>query len=238
MKPSRLLRAAPEVTDLIGTEELEHLARSAADGYNCTACGLAGDLAGRPEVVVLLGPAGLPDSPQVAHVRLAHSGCLPSQVITSPEPGEPPGGQMMLTAAVVPHRSGPRALLIAQMSVTMAVLEPGGGRTDLWLSSLLGQGLHLLGAADEPAPPSAGWVVLLPSPGAAVIRDPHGLFYEGSLPQPLLWRQLTGRRGQVELLAGMAEVPASAGELPSLLAEAARDGELVGGSVVIRRARR
>jgi hypothetical protein len=188
------------------------------------------------ELAAMPGPAAT----QLARVRLAHAACLPSQVTRSPEPPGPPSPQMSLTAAVVPHPAGRRALLIAETSASLSTPAGGGDQVDLVLAAVLGQGLHLLASADETAPRSPGWLVTLPSPAGTMISDPAGaVFYAGTLPQPLPWRRLMARHGAAELLTGPVGLLAGGGaELTARLAEAARRGELAGGTIAVRRQRR
>ena len=243
MGPGERMQVAAEVAGLLGAGDLETLRRSAATGYRCVACGLDDQLAAGPVAVVVrlaAAPGAGPDGPQVAHVRLAHARCSPSRVIAdSGSLPVLPEMTMMLTAAVVPHASGRRALLIAEPSVQMSSVTGGGERLDPVLAGLLGRGLHLLASTQEQAQEARGWLVSLPSRAEALIREPSGdLFYAGELDQPREWRRLTRSRGQVELLAGVvgfgAAGPGRPGEALAALAGAARCGRLIGGMVAVR----
>lgn len=233
-------RVAAEVTELLSPSDLDTLGQSAATGYRCVACGQAGELGAEAASVVVLvteaSGAG-PDGPGVAFIRLAHERCSRSRVIISAGSismlDETP---MTVTAAMIPHASGRRALLIAEPAVRMSASTSAGERVDPVLAGLLGQGLHLLASAWERAPDSPGWLVSLQSRARAVISEPSGaMFYIGELPRPLAWRQLVRRRGKVELLTGVlgfgAAPPDDPGEGLRLLADAARHGRLVGGTV-------
>jgi len=239
MGPGQPLQVASAVADLLSGDDLDLLARSASTGYRCAACGRSGDPAAGPAaVIVLLSRAPGPAGPQVAHVRLVHGRCAPSQVISDAGSlAVPPETTMSLTAGVVPHRDGRRVLLIAEPSVHLSLATSEGERVDPVLATLLGQGLHLLASAGEPAPHAPGWLVSLPSPAEAVICDPTGdMFYAGELQQPREWRRLTASRGQVELLTGAAGIGAGGpAQTLAALADAARGGRLAGATVAVRR---
>jgi hypothetical protein len=236
------LEIAADVAELLGAGDLEMLRRSAATGYRCVACGSAGQLAAGPAAVVVrltVAPGAGPDGPQVAHVRLAHPSCAESHVAA--EAGaipEPTVMTMTGTAAVLRHRGGRRALLIAEPSWHLSVIS-GSDRVDPVLAGLLGQGLHLLASARESPPDSPGWLVSLPSRAEAVIRDASGgLFYTGRLDQPRPWHRLASSRGQVELLTGVVGFsgsgPGDRGEgLLTALADTAGLGRLVGGTIAV-----
>jgi len=234
------LQVGSDVAGLLSGADLDLLARSASTGYQCVACGRSGGPAAGPAaVIVLLSAAPGPAGPQVAHVRLAHGRCAPSQVISDAASlAAPPEATMSLTAGVVPHGDGLRVLLIAEPSVHLSLVTAADGeRVDTALAALLGQGLHLLASAGEPAPRAPGWLVSLPSPAEAVISDPSGdLFYAGELQQPREWRRLTASRGEVELLTGAAGIGADGpAQTLAALADAARGGRLAGATVAVRR---
>src|ERR1039458_9747818 len=181
------MRVAAEVADLLGAGDLDMLRQSAATGYRCLACGQHDQLAAGPLSVVvrLTTPPGTgPGGPQVAHVGLAHARCSPSQLIADADSSPDPAETRRATAAVLPD-PGRRALLITEPSVRMSSRTSSGERVDLVLAGLLGRGLHLLASIEERAPGAPGWLVSLPSPAEAVIREPDGtLFYAGELDQP------------------------------------------------------
>ena len=234
------MRVAAEVADLLSAGDLETLRQSAATGYRCLACGQHDQLAAGPvSVVVRLAtlPGTGPGGPQVAHVGLAHARCSPSQVIAGADSSPEPAETMRATAAVLPD-PGRRALLITEPSVRMSSRTSSGERVDPVLAGLLGRGLHLLASIEERAPGAPGWLVSLPSPAEAVIREPDGsLFYAGELDQPRKWRQLTSRRGQVELLTGVIGFRGAGEGSPdeglAVLASAAQRGRLIGATVAV-----
>jgi hypothetical protein len=237
--PGTGLRVAADVAELLTPADLDTLRRSAATGYRCVACDQPGELGAEPAAVVILVagvPGGGPDGPQVAHVQVAHERCSPSQVITDPGILVPPETTMTATAAVIPHASGPRALLIAEPMVHLSSLTGSGEQVDPVIAGLLGSGLHLLATAGRRPPAAPDWSVQLPSPFGAVILEPsRELFYDGELVQPGLWREIVSTRGEVELLSGVigldAVGPGNPGEGLRLLADTARRGRLVGGTV-------
>lgn len=103
------------------------------------------------------------------------------------------------------------------------------------LAWLLGRGLHLLGRAGHRPPPAPGWSVTFPSPAAAVITGPETLLYDGELIRPWLWQQAAAALGTVELLAGVTGLAALGpdGSAAALLADAARAGRLIGGTITL-----
>jgi hypothetical protein len=234
------MRVAAEVADLLTAGDLETLRQSAATGYRCLACGQHDQLAAGPvSVVVRLAtlPGTGPGGPQVAHVGLAHARCSSSQIIAGADSSPEPAEMMRATAAVLPD-PGRRALLITEPSVRMSSRTSSGERVDPVLAGLLGRGLHLLASIEERAPGAPGWLVSLPSPAEAVIREPDGtLFYAGELHQPRKWRQLTSRRGDVELLIGVIGFRGAGEGSPdeglAVLASAAQRGRLNGATVAV-----
>jgi hypothetical protein len=236
------MQVAPEVAELLSTSDLETLRQSAASGYRCLVCDRPGLLATDPaSVVIHLGPApgAGPQGPRVAHVRLAHTRCSVSKVVArASSPPLPAEAAMTATAAVLPHPSGRRALLIAEPSAHLSAVTSPGERADPLIAGLLTRGLHLLPALGEPAPPAPGWTVQA-RPSGVIVCEPSGdVFYAGDLPQPREWRKITRTRGTVELITGVVGLRASGPEGPSqaiaALENAARRGRLIGGTVTIR----
>lgn len=231
------LTVAAEVREWVEQADLDRLAAMAAGGWRCSGCGRRGSGAAAVVVVVRPGAAGA----ETAVVNLAHGGCVPSQVRREQGPlAAPTAGGMTATAAVLPHISGPRALLVTELT-TPVTARAGLERVDMGTAVLLGGGLHLLPDAWQPAPAAAGWAVLLPSPRSAVVLDPAGgRYYDGSLDQPPPWRQLAATRGTVELIAGvsgMAGGPGDPGPGVRALESAARAGRLVGGTIPVKTGR-
>ncbi len=236
------MQVAPEVAGLLSADDLETLRQSAASGYRCLVCDRPGQLPTDPAaVVVRLGPApgAGPEGPQVAHVRLAHTRCSPSVIVTVassvPVPAEM---TVTATAAVLPHPAGPRPLLITEPSVHLSSVTSPGERVDPVISGLLERGLHQLLTVSEPAPPAPGWTVRAVPAGVLVCEPSGEVFYDGELPRPRAWRQAARKRGTVELLTGVVGFrsagPGASGEGMAALAEAARRGRLTGGTVALR----
>jgi hypothetical protein len=228
------LAVTADVAGLLG-EDLDRLAaRTAAEGYDCPVCGRHAELADSaapPPVVVLAA------GPDVRWARVAHPGCAEPGVL--PVPAELPADlSMTVVAGIVPHASGPRAVVLAEPSATVTTLPaaPGGERTDAVAAWLLRLGLHLLGRAGQLAPPAPGWRLALPSPAAAVITGPGAtVLYEGTMIRPAGWERVDAARGGAELLTGVSGV-AGLGPHDSaaaLLAGAARAGRLVGGTITV-----
>jgi len=235
------LAVAAEVREWVEPGDLDRLAAMAAGGYRCVSCGRRGKPGGGPASVVVVIRPGAPGGEPSAVVNLAHARCLASQVRHEPDPLAAPGaGSMSATAAVLPYPgpAGPRALLITELTTAVVARARPAEPVDMTSAVLLGDGLHLLPDAWQPAPPAAGWAVLLPSPRSAVVLDPHGgRYYDGDLDQPAPWRRLAAARGTVELIAGVAGTTGGRGNPgPRLrtLEAAARAGRLVGGTVIVR----
>ena len=222
--------------ELLAPEDVDMLARTAATGYRCLVCDEHDELgAGPVSVVVRLFPApgADPGTAQVAHVRLAHGRCSPSRVTHAPQAAQVPDETPMTArAAILPHRSGYRALLITEASYQVATITEGGERLDAVIAGLLEQGLHLLsGVGERPAAASA-WSARLPTTETADVLDATGeLFYGGELTQPREWRALVAQAGAVELITGVIGLTdlLNPGEGTRVLPEAARRGHLIGG---------
>jgi hypothetical protein len=233
MGTSSRVRVSREVAALVGAEDLAVLERAAAAGYDCPVCDGRGQLGAEPATLVvwLL-------QPQVAHARIAHARCSPSQVIDSGQVlAVPPELEMTVMAAVVPHAAGFRALIMAEPPVSISDTSPVGDRTDLIVAHLLDRGLAMVTAAGRRPAPAPDWAVSLPSATEAVITGPGGeLFYEGTLVQPAPWRQLVAALGTAELLVGVIGLAALGDASAGLraLGVAARAGLLVGGTVDVR----
>jgi hypothetical protein len=231
---------APEVRELLAPEDVDMLVRTAATGYRCPMCDEHDELgAGPVSVVVHLSPApgADPGTAQVAHVRLAHSRCSPSQIIHDPQPAQVPDEtQMTASAAILPHRSGYRALLITEPSYQVATITDAGERLDPVIAGLLAQGLHLLAGVGERPAPAPAWSARLPTAETAEVLDARGeLFYVGELAQPREWRALVAQAGAVELITGVIGLSGAlnVAEGTQVLAEAARRGRLIGATICV-----
>lgn len=231
---------APEVCELLAPEDVDTLVRTAATGYRCLVCDEHDELgAGPVSVVVRLSPApgADPGTGQVAHVRLAHGRCSPSQVIHDPQAAQiPDETQMTASAAILPHRSGYRALLITEPSYQVATITDTGERLDPVIAGLLAQGLHLLARVGERPAAAPAWSARLPTTGTVEVLDATGeLFYGGELAQPRKWRALVAQAGAVELITGVIGLsgPLSVAEGTRVLAEAARRGRLIGATICV-----
>ena len=188
--------------------------------------------------------AAVPGAEPVAVVSLAHGRCLRPAVRYKPGGIEPPpAAGMSATAVVLPHVGGPRPLIVTEAAARVVAVLGGGERRDAATAALLGDGLHLLGDAWQPAPPAAGWEVRLTGPGTVLVIDPHGgAYYDGELEQPATWRAAVAARGAVELLAGTDGIGAGGPGNPEpgvlALESAARAGRLVGATITARHDRR
>jgi hypothetical protein len=236
------VRVAAEVAELLTSADLDNLRKSAAAGYRCVRCDEPGQLAAEPAAVVvrLTRPPGVAQADHpVVYVRLAHERCSPSQVITDPGSlAMPDEAAMTAMAAVIPHASGPRAVLITEPAVHISSVTSTGDRIDPMIAGLLGRGLHLLVRLGQRCPDASGWQIRLPSAVEAVVLDASGeLYYAGELEQPRSWRELVAGCRKVELLTGVIGLgsvsPDSPGEGLSLLVGAARQGRLVGGAMLV-----
>jgi hypothetical protein len=226
--PERL-RVSAEVAAVVGAEDLALLeAKAAAEGYQCAECGQWSALAAEPAAVIVRG-AG----PGIGWARIAHERCSPSRVAgVAVLPDEL---AMTVVAGVIPHASGPRAVILAEPSAAVSTSSEAGDRVDLVTAGLISRGLHLITRAGQRPPAAPGWTVHLPSPAEAVITGPAGtLLYEGTLIRPPLWQQIAAARGgDVELLVGMTGLAGLGPATPAtgLLTSAAKAGRLVGGMI-------
>jgi hypothetical protein len=239
VRASQALLVSAGVRELLSDADLERLAAMAASGYRCSSCGQRGMLSDGPASVLVTLQDGPGDTGRIAVAGLAHGRCCPPQVIDRPGILQVPAeAGMTAKAAVLPHASGRRALLVTELAAPPVAVAGPGERHDLATGVLLSLGLHLLPTPWEPAPPAGGWAVRLPTADAAVVTDPEGgCYYEGGLGQPRKWRQLVARRGTVELLAGVAGMDAAGPGNPepglAALEAAAKAGRLVGATVPV-----
>lgn len=228
-EPGRL-RVNAEVAAVVGAEDLALLeAKAAAEGYECAECGQWSALDAEPAAVIVRG-AG----PGIGWARIAHERCSLSRV--AGQTMLPDELAMTVVAGVVPHASGPRAVILAEPSATVSTSSEAGDRVDLVTVGLISRGLHLITRAGQRPAAAPGWTVRLPSPAEAVITGPGTLLYEGTLIRPPLWQQVAAVRGDVELLVGVTGLASLGPDIPAtgLLADTARGGRLVGGTVQLR----
>lgn len=227
--PARLGVSA-EVAAVVGAEDLAALeARAAAGGYDCADCGQHSALGGEPAVVIARAAGA-----GITWARISHARCSASRVQELPAV-LPDETAITAVAAVIPHATGPRPVILAEPDHTIATAPGDGERADLVAAFLLGRGLHLLGRAGHRPPPAPGWSVTFPSPAAAMITGPGTLLYDGELIRPWLWQQAAAALGTVELLAGVTGL-ADLGpddSVAALLAAAARAGRLTGGTITL-----
>lgn len=224
--PGRL-RVSAEVAAVVGAEDLALLERKAGtEGYQCAGCGQWSALEDEPAAVTVAG-AG----PGIGWARIAHERCCPSRV--AGETVLPDELAMTVVAGVIPHASGPRAVILAEPAATLSASSAAGDRVDLVVTGLIARGLHLVTRAGQRPPAAPGWAVRLPSPAAAVITGPGTLLYEGELIRPPLWQRVAAACGAVELLVGVTGLAGLGPDTPAagLLAGAARAGRLAGGTI-------
>jgi hypothetical protein len=226
--PGRL-HVSDDVAAIVGARDLASLqAKAAAEGYDCDVCRQHSTLeAEAAAVIVSTLEAG------IEWARLAHQRCSPSAVVPGPPlPEEFPATAI---AGVIPHDTGPRAVILTEPAARVSESRPPGDHTDLLAAWLLGHGMHLLARAGHLPPPAPGWSVRFPSPTTAVITGPGTDLYEGPLVRPPLWQHAAAARGGAELLFGVTGLAAITPDTSpiSLLATAARAGRLIGGSVPV-----
>jgi hypothetical protein len=184
------------VTGLIGPEALRELEGDAYERYSCWRCGGPGRTTDPTTVVVLAYK-----SAQI--VEFAHAQCVASQVVRLDADGPADmeafgAGDMNSKAAVLEYATGPRfrALLVLEPRVEMAAIEPGGERANLWMSSLIEEGLTLMRTAGQLPDAATGWQLRLAADATASVVTPGGVsVYEGPCPVWEDWLDVAGEVG-------------------------------------------
>lgn len=220
---------AEDVRDLLPAEELRVLLDAFA--FECVECGRRGSTQDAPVSVVVLRDGRL------TAAGLAHTACSPSRV-REVAPGTLQVRQdleMTAQAIVIPGLDGNRPAIVCEVPGVRARVVGG---EDLLMPGLRGLGLHPVSRIAATPPVLADWRVRLPDEVRAEISAPGvGGFYRGALFQPAQWHAVVRRDlGVVVLLVGVGlelEADREPGTLLRVLHQAARRGELVGGTVPV-----
>jgi hypothetical protein len=229
----REIHSCPEVTALVGAEQLARLqAHSGYGPYRCWQCDKQGDVNTEPAAVIA-EKYGL-----AVVVRLAHARCADPQVVTAAAaPQAPPGGaDMAAIAGILPNVAGQRPLLVLEPRSDLFTLT-AGDRINLLATGLLDRGWTLMRSPGQIPHRAPGWTICLPSPGRLRLAGPGGeVMYEGQCTRPREWDELAaaGRgcivlAGRVGLYSHPAEVTIM--QMTRMLGQAAKTGELVGARV-------
>lgn len=224
--------SSAEVTTAVGGEELQLLARMAADGpFECWDCGQEGTASQQTAAAVVVRGRG----DELTLLRLAHRSCLRSQVLRDDRVTKaafPQETDVSVSAALLPGDNGPRAALILDFTGSAAAAGPGG-RTDLLISSLLSAGMSLVSDITIAPPPAPGFSAVIGRSTVGITHhDGTPLLAEGTGLTPVPgWHKAARRTGQITVLAGPALGLQTQGA--DGVTRAAREGRLTGGQVRI-----
>jgi hypothetical protein len=177
----RDIRASVEVKELVGLETLRELEGDAFEHYDCWRCGGPGRTTDPTTVVVL-------SYQSTRIVKFAHARCAESQVVDLPadRPADLEAfglSDMISKAAVLEYATAPRwrAVLVLEPRVEVAGIQPGGERTNLWISGLIEAGLTFMRTGGQLPDPAPGWQLRLAAGESACLTRPDGqILYEGS----------------------------------------------------------
>jgi hypothetical protein len=234
----RDIRVGADVEALIGSEVILRLHQDAFTRYGCCRCGRPGCTDEDPTTVVVARYRS-----GMLQVRFAHARCADSQIIDIDEerPAELSGEmEMRAMAAVLPHSRAPttRALLLIEPLSDATTVTESGEQVNLLLSRMLDAGLTPVRRGEDLPAWAEGWKLRLHGPDAATLYSAGGAaVYEGSCEQPESWRELVLGAGSCIVLIGAIGLYAVRGaemtftRLLSLIDNAARAGELVGGII-------
>lgn len=215
--------------ELVPAEELQTLLDAFA--FECVECGRRGSTQDAPTSVVVRRDGRL------AAAGLAHTVCSPSRV-REVAPGAlrvRADTAMVAQAIVIPGLDGNRPAIVCEVPGVRAQVVGGG---DLLMPGLRGLGLRPVSRIAATPPVLGDWRVRLPDEARASISAPGaGVFYSGPLLQPAQWHAVVrGSLGVVVLLVGVGlelQADREPGALLRALHQAARRGELVGGTVPV-----
>ncbi|GAA1463580.1 hypothetical protein GCM10009603_36850 [Nocardiopsis exhalans] len=215
--------------DLLPAEYLQMLLDTFV--YECVMCGERSATSEAP-ASVLVRRDGL-----LTAAGLAHTACSPSRV-REVAPGTLQARQdldMTAQAIVIPGLDGNRPAIVCEVPGVRARVVDGD---DLLIPGLRRLGLHPVARIAATPPVLADWRVRLPDEVRAEISAPGvGGFYSGPLFQHAQWHTVvTGSLGVVVLLVGVGlelQADREPGALLKALHQAARRGDLVGGTVPV-----
>lgn len=227
------LRVSAAVLELLADKDLERLERRGRAGYRCLECGEAGGPGDGPAAVVLevgYGPGGA----AVAMARLGHERCCGAEV-RGDGTGPAAGSASFARPSVIGMRPM-RPALLAELDPPVYAVARAGERTDLGVSALLQNGLHLITDPKTPAPAAPGWKAEVSRRQVTVTYPDGRVFFTGRPRAPMGWRSVSAGAGALELLAGLGGL-ADGRDSAGALLEAAAGGRLVGGLIEVQRTR-
>lgn len=235
----RDIRSCPEVTALVGAEQLARLRTGAAFGpFRCWSCGKPGDASTEPAVLIA------EQYDLAVRATLAHARCTDSRVVTISAAAPPgvtdtaAGADMAAIAGVMPHAAGHRPILVLEPRSEIFTLD-ASDRVDLMTADLLGRGWTLMRTPGQIPAHAPGWSIRLPAPGTLRLTGPGGdAMYDGECPWPPEWHALAAAAGACTVLAGSVGLYSHPGEvtigqMARMLRLAARAGELAGALVTL-----
>jgi hypothetical protein len=196
-----ILNIAPDVADLLGSDDAITAAFDIAElGYLCTACGQPGKLTETDTASVVIY---LPDNGHGAPlVRWAHEHCMASQVVVTNAPtGTEPGSLWPAHALLRPHSEDPRAVILIGPRLAVLRKTAGGDTIEGTLSTLLGDGFHLLTDPDAAIPDVDGVAVRLgPDDRVAVVDGDGCPLIDAPMVLPPGWIEAATESGRVAVI--------------------------------------
>ncbi|MFE2755669.1 hypothetical protein ACFXGA_27080 [Actinosynnema sp. NPDC059335] len=254
---TRTIHTAPEVAELLGTEQLARMRGPDRPArVQCWKCGVRIDAAEDVAVSVLrvVDPAAKPGVGTVSAAVQTHPACLPSLVLeVTPAQlariqaaARPPADEgqdhddeadLDLLATIAGSAERPYPLLLLSYRSDVTVERPAGDRVDLLTSTYLSAGWHpVTTLAEPPGPAPAGHRVLfhheLPdhdAPGVLAVIGSHGVDTTAAVTPQELWRPLARAYGWTVVVHGTNYLA----DGPEGLERAVRSGLLVGGRVPV-----
>ncbi|MEU4229583.1 hypothetical protein AB0F17_35245 [Nonomuraea sp. NPDC026600] len=231
------LDVAPQVAELLSSEDLDRLARAAAASYECWICMRPGKLPELPTAVLIIrdGPVALA---KLTHQSCARSGLMDAPGLTAVMSDPARAVSVDAVAAFLPYQAGHRPALLLEARATVSTDAGRGERVDRVAGWLLEHGLHLVAATGGEVEAAPRWAVHLRGGGTGLrVIGPIGELYDGDLQADPAWQREATTQGRRLLLAGgdlgLDQAPQSMEEVIARVDAVAGLGRLTGGLVAV-----